>query len=218
MTFKFVRPLFALLLLLSLSACWSSKQARRIFTDQKKQAPFDALIVPGIPHNGESWDDVMKYRVHWAKHLYEQGLARNIIFSGSAVYSPYYEGEVMRRYAVALGLPEEHMFSEINAEHSVENVYYSVLKGKKMGYKTFALATDPYQNYFMQQVYENEIDFLYYLPFDYEIMDTLQFNEPEIELEQCRKEDFVALPEREGRIKRWRGTTGRKIDFDKMRE
>ncbi len=208
----------AIILLSSLSGCWSPKKAKKIYAEQKVEAPFDALIVPGIPHDGKSWDDVMKFRVHWAKYLFEQGLAKNIIFSGSAVYSPYYEGEIMRRYAVALGLPEEHMFAETNAEHSVENVYYSVLKGKKLGFKKFALATDPYQNYFMKKVYKREIGFLYYLPFDYDILGTLEYHEPEIRFELCKKEDFIPLPERESTIKRWRGTTGRKVDFDKMRE
>ncbi len=218
MNFKKYIPLIAFSLLLSVTSCWGPKKAQKIFAHQKQLAPFDALIVPGIPHDGESWDDVMKFRVHWAKYLFEQGLAKNIIFSGSAVYSPYYEGEIMRRYAIALGLPEEHMFAETDAEHSVENIYYSVLKGKKMGYKTFALATDPYQNYFMKKVYKRKIGFLHYLPFDYDILGTLEFTEPEIEFELCKKENFVALPEREGTIKRWRGTTGRKVDFDKMRE
>lgn len=204
--------------MLSLTGCWSAKRAHKIYVEQKALGPFDALIVPGIPHNGESWDDVMKFRVHWAKYLFEQGVAKNIIFSGSAVYSPYYEGEVMRRYAIALGLPKEHMFAETQAEHSVENIYYSVLEGKKLGFKNFALATDPYQNYFMRKVFKRQIDFLYYLPFDFEILDDLEFYEPEIKLEKCKKENFVALPEREGTIKRWRGTTGRKVDFDKMRE
>ena len=208
----------AIILLSSLSGCWSPKKAKKIYAEQKSEAPFDALIVPGIPHDGVSWDTLMQVRVHWAKYLFEQGLAKNIIFSGSAVYSPYYEGEIMRRYAVALGLPKEHMFAETNAEHSVENVYYSVLKGKKLGFKKFALATDPYQNYFMKKVYKREIGFLYYLPFDFDILETLNMIEPEINAEQCKKEDFVALPEREGTIKRWRGTTGRKVDFEKMRE
>jgi hypothetical protein len=214
----YTKPIVFILIALATTACWSPKKARKIFAEQKELGPFDVLIVPGIPHNGDTWDDVMKYRVHWAKYLYEQGLAKNIIFSGSAVYTPYYEGEVMRRYAVALGLPKEHMFAETNAEHSVENVYYSVLMGKSMGYSSFALATDPYQNYFMKKVYKREIDFLYYLPFDYEIMEGLNMTEPDIELEQCKKNNFVPLPEREGTIKRWRGTTGRRVDFDEMKE
>ncbi len=201
-----------------LSGCWSPKKAQKIFAEQKVQGPFDALIVPGIPHDGVSWDTLMQARVHWAKYLYEQGFAKNIIFSGSAVYSPYYEGEIMRKYAIALGLPEAHMFAETNAEHSVENIYYSVIKGKKLGFKNFALATDPYQNFFMKGVYNGRINFLYYLPFDFEILKNLEMKEPSINAESCRKLDFVALPEREGTIKRWRGTTGRKVDFDKMRE
>lgn len=203
---------------LTLMGCWSPKKAKKIYAEQKLEAPFDALIVPGLPYNGSSWDSLMMARVFWAKYLYDQKLATNIIFSGSAVYTPYFEGSIMREYAIALGLPAEHMFAENQAEHSVENVYYSVLMGKKMGFKRFALATDPYQNYFMKSVFKRKIDFLYYLPFEYDIMKTLEMFEPDIDNSSCKQEDFVALPDRESTIKRWRGTTGRIVDFDKMLE
>lgn len=200
------------------AGCWSPKKAKKIFHDQCQQGPFDALIVPGVPFNGENWDTLMMARVHWAKYLFEENLANNIIFSGSAVYTQYYEGAIMREYAIALGLPPENLFAETKAEHSVENVYYSILMGRKLGFEKFALATDPYQNYFMRQVFEDEIDYLYFLPFHYDIMETLEMTSPDIRVTHAVNHEFVPLPEREGFIKRWRGTTGRKVDFDKLKK
>jgi len=50
--------------------------------------------------------------VLWASFLYKQGVIRNIIFSGGAVYTPYYEAKVMGLYAQRLGIPKEHIFYE----------------------------------------------------------------------------------------------------------
>ncbi len=95
--------------------------------------------------NGK-WDRVMMGRIYWAKFLYEKGIAKNIIFSGSAVYSPYYEAEIMRLYAIELGIPKENIFAETKAEHSTENAYYSYKYGKKLGFNKMALASDPFQS------------------------------------------------------------------------
>jgi len=50
-------------------------------------------------------------------------LPRNIIFSGSAVSSPYVEGVAMKIIADTLGI-RRPTFSETKAEHSTENAYY----------------------------------------------------------------------------------------------
>jgi len=38
--------------------------------------PFDAIIVPGVPYDGENWSGTMKIRVHWSKYLYDQGYTK----------------------------------------------------------------------------------------------------------------------------------------------
>ena len=109
-------------------------------------APYDALIVPGIPFENGNWSFLMKSRVMWSVFLYRQGYAKNLIYSGSAVYSPYVEAKVMAMYAEKMGVPKEHIFVEVNAEHSTENVYYSSLIAKKNGFRKIALATDKFQS------------------------------------------------------------------------
>ena len=90
-----------------------------------KRKPFDVIIVPGIPFRDGEWDVIMKSRVLWSKKLYEEGAAKHIIYSGSAVYTPYIESEIMRKYALALGIPDSVIFLEKDAFHGVENLYYS---------------------------------------------------------------------------------------------
>ena len=96
--------------------------------------PADVIIVPGVQYAGNKWSMVMKWRVYWSAWLYKKGLAKNIIYSGGAVYSPYTEAKIMAMYAEKLGVPAEHIFLETKAEHSTENLYYSFQLAKQKGF------------------------------------------------------------------------------------
>ena len=69
-----------------------------------------------------------------------------MIYSGSAVHTPYLEGRIMAIFAIALGIPDKHVFSETKAEHSTENLMYSYRMAVKSGFKKIAVATDPFQS------------------------------------------------------------------------
>src|SRR5688572_23800179 len=117
------------------TSCTFSKYALKSYEAAKKQKPYDVIIVPGIKYEGKNTASVMKMRLYWAKHLYDSGYCKNIIFSGSAVYTPYIEGIVMKVMADSLGVPEDKIFSETKAEHSTENAYYSWRMAKELGFK-----------------------------------------------------------------------------------
>ena len=202
-------------LLLSACACtYSSKTQKRLYRQIESQQ-FDAIIVPGVPFENNQWDRIMKGRVYWSKYLYDKGIAKNIIYSGAAVYSPYYEGKIMALYAEALGIPKEHIFSEIKAEHSTENIYYSCKLAKKLGFNRIALASDPFQTKLLRKYVRKKIDpSIPVIPF---VVDTLKLIEPgmidpSIDYQQAFKQDFISLKQREGFWKRWRGTRGKNVD------
>lgn len=210
--------LISSLLIFTLSGCWGQKKARKIYSENVEKAPFDAIIVPGIPYNGEHWDTVMMIRVYWAKYLYDQGITKHIIFSGSAVYTKYYESKVMKKYARALGIPDAVIYTDTLAEHSTENVYYSLLQAYNLGFDKIALATDPYQSYFMRKVFKKrKVKSLDYLPMDYDILEPLAKPEPMIDASSAIKQNFVPLTERESNRERWRGTMGKNVDFTKLK-
>lgn len=100
----------------------------------------------------------MKGRVYWAKYLYDKGITRNILFSGSSVYSPYYEGKIMALYAAALGIPKEHIFTETRAEHSTENAYYGYKRALQLGFTHIALASDPFQSKLLKGFIRRKVD------------------------------------------------------------
>ncbi|HEY4154109.1 MAG TPA: YdcF family protein, partial [Puia sp.] len=118
-----------------LSCSYSSKATKKLYQQALDKQPYDAIIVPGVPFEIGQWSRVMKGRIYWSKFLFDRGITRNIIYSGSAVYTPYIEADIMAGYAIALGIPKEHVFRETHAEHSTENVYYSYKLARSLGFK-----------------------------------------------------------------------------------
>ena len=184
------------------------------FLKNHSDKPFDAIIVPGIPYNGRKWDMIMKGRIYWAKYLYEKGIARNIIFSGAAVHTPWVESNIMKLYALAIGIPGEHIFTEEKAEHSTENVYFSFRQARQMGFNTIALASDPFQSkllrrYVSKCVSENIV----LLPIVYSVLRKMDHRmiDPPIDADQAKVSDFKPLKEREAFRQRFRGTRGKNI-------
>jgi hypothetical protein len=212
---RFINWSFISCLILSFNGCiYSSKMQHSLFRSiENKQ--FDVIIVPGSPFENALWDRSMKGRVYWAKYLYDKGIAKNIIFSGAAVYSPYYEGKIMALYAAALGIPAEHIYTEIKAEHSTENIYYSYKLAKKLGFNRIALASDPFQTKMLRKYIRKKVSAdVPVIPF---VVDTLKIIEPgmidpPIDYQQAFKKDFIPLTKRENVWKRWRGTRGKNVD------
>ena len=173
---------------------------------------YDMIIIPGLPlEDSLVWSRIMRGRVYWSKFLYDKGIAKNIMYSGGAVHSPYYEAIVMALYAEAIGVPKEHIFTELKAEHSTENLYYSYKKSKQLGYKTIAIASDPFQTKQLRSYAHLRLSRdIGILPF---VIDTMRMIEPQmrnpvIDYKLAFKKDFVSLKQRQSGWKRFKGTMG----------
>ncbi len=185
--------------------------AKRTYLEAKKDKPYDVIIVPGSPYKYGSVSNIMKMRVFWAKHLYDSGYAKNIIFSGSSVYSPYVEGIVMKLMADSLGIPPEHTFAETKAEHSTENVYYSWKMAQSLGFKSIALATDPYQNAMLKKFKAKFCPDVKSLPVIFGKMDFKSKSLPKIDSTSAYVKNFVSINKRETFWERLRGTKGKRV-------
>lgn len=207
--------LAVLTLLAILPSCSFSTRTAKKLLDKASAETYDLIVVPGVPFENGNWNRVMKGRVYWSKYLYDRGIAKNIMYSGAAVYSPYVEAEIMALYAQALGIPTEHIFTETTAEHSTENIFYSYQKAKQLGFQKIALASDPFQTKLLQRFVRKRVSpEIALIPF---VMDTLQALEPTmidpvIDYEQAFVKDFVSLLERENFWQRWKGTQGKNIN------
>jgi hypothetical protein len=147
--------------------------------------------------------------------LYDQGIAKNVMYTGSAVYSPYCEAEIMALYGAELGIPNEHIFTETKAEHSTENVYYSYKKAKKLGFNKIALATDPFQAKMLRSFIEKKMEAnIALIPIVFDTLNAMtpSMYDPKIEYEKALVENFVSITEREGFWKRLKGTRGLNMD------
>jgi len=181
-----------------------------------KETTYDVIIVPGVPYNDDFWTDVLLGRIYWSHYLYKNGITKNIIYSGSAVYTPYIESEIMAMYGEKLGIPGSDIFTETKAEHSVENVYYSYNLARELGFKKIALATDPFQSRMVKRPTKRmdvDIDFI---PFSVKMLDTVNMEALKnmtIDSQNAYVRDFISLEERKNFFQRLKGTLGRNIDF-----
>ncbi len=148
------KPVIILMLLgigLLLTSFGLKEQVAKSRKKHFSKAPYDVIIVPGYPYYETNAPyPLLTCRMHWAKALYDSGIARNIIFSGGAIHTPYTEARVMKIISDTMGIPQNHVFLEEKAPHSWQNVTYGAKLAHKLGFKKIAIATDPYQFAYMR--------------------------------------------------------------------
>lgn len=176
---------------------------------------YDVIIVPGVPFLEPKWDQTMQMRVSWAVHLYNNGRTKKIIMTGSAVYSPYVEAQIMKLYAIELGVPTDDIIVEDKAQHSTENIWYSYKLAKLLGYEKIALATDPFQTKMTYGFGKKCLKDLKYLPVLFDTLQTLPHNDPIINYQPYKIENFIPITETQSFWYRLRGTMGKHINFKK---
>lgn len=174
---------------------------------------YDAVIVPGVPFLEPKWDRTMQMRVMWAIHLYKNGSTKKIIMSGSSVYSPYVEAQIMKLYAIGFGVPEEDIIIEDKAQHSTENVWYGYKLAKSLGHEKVALCTDPFQTRMTYRFGKRRLKDLKYLPVIFDTLKTLPHIDPEINYHPHKIENFTPITETQSFWYRLRGTMGKHINF-----
>jgi uncharacterized SAM-binding protein YcdF (DUF218 family) len=181
---------------------------------------YDIIVVPGVPFENGKWSSTMKGRVYWSKYLYDIGIAKNVMYSGSAVYTPYNEAEIMALYAERIGIPVANIYTEKRAEHSTENIFYSYRKARKLGYESIALASDPFQTKMLKTFARKKVSpDVGLIPIVYDTLRAMEsgMTDPEIDHQKAFKKDFVPLPHRENFFERFRGTRGANIDTSAYR-
>lgn len=214
MRFFSVSLLMALMLLASSCLLFKpspGKMTRRALAAHKQ---YDVIIVPGIQFIEPAWDRVLQMRLIWAKHLYDRGLAKNIITSGSSVYTPYVEAQIMAEYLVAMGVPRERIILEEKAEHSTENLWYGYKLAKKKGFTSIALCSDPFQSKmlwrFAKRKTKKEVKFL---PVILDTLRRLPHDTPVVDYKSFKIQNFVPITQRYSKWQRLKGTIGWNIKY-----
>jgi hypothetical protein len=178
-----------------------------------KDGPYDVIIVPGFPYRKNRGAGlILRMRIRWAHHLISKGIAKNVIFSGGAVYTPYIESQIMALHASELGIPADHIFCETNAEHSTENIVYSYQLARELGFKKIAIATGPFQSAFLSKYVDEHS-----LPVSFVSITKISGGKigksafTSIDPSSAYVKDFASLKDRESRKERQEGTLGNKI-------
>lgn len=180
---------------------------------KEKMEVYDAVIIPGFPYSPEGkMNAIYRMRLAWAYELYSTGRTKHIILSGGAVHSPFVEAEIFALYLMKAGIPAEALILERNAEHSMENVFYSMEIAQRHGFEKVAIATDFWQSGMIMTIGKlyghdlAEVDFLpakfsivnrYWKSFEYDIDDQL-----------AMVDTFTPLVDRKDKETRKRGTHG----------
>lgn len=161
------------------------------------KAPFDAVIIPGLPFDTPTPNNLFKARMVWSKSLFDKGLVKNVIYSGSAVHTPYVEGEIMKAIALQMGLPAANVYAEVNAQHTTENVDYGLQLARSLGFQKVAVASDPFQTIFLKHhIAQHQLP-VALLPFALDSFSAFKkYSFPLIDYRQFLVQNFVPLKER----------------------
>ena len=174
---------------------------------------YDAVIIPGFPfHPDGKMNAIYRLRLAWAYELYLTGRTQHIILSGGAVHSPYVEAEIFALYLMEKGIPAEALILERNAEHSMENVFYSMEIAEKYGFEKVAVATDMWQSgmiQFIAKLEGHDMSNVDFLPAKFSIVNRYWKSfELDIDHQLAFRDEFTPLVERKSKEVRRRGTHG----------
>lgn len=201
------RLIISLLAIALLGMSFSNVQAK----DAGKT--YDAIIIPGFPFDPDGkMSAVYRMRLAWAYELYQQGRAGHIILSGGAVHTPYVEADIFALYLMKMGIPAEALILERKAEHSMENVFYSMEIAEKYGFESVAVATDMWQSGMIQMianVHGHDLSKVDFVPARFSIVNRYWKSfEFDIDHELAYREEFIPLVERKDKETRKQGTKG----------
>lgn len=115
-------------LALALGGC-AGVVSRPLLLLEEPLRPAQAIVVlgygPPVEKDGTPKPELRR-RVQQGVKLYQQGLAPVLVMTGGNTYADYYEAEVMRDLAAAMGVPEDALRQERNAMDTITNARNSV--------------------------------------------------------------------------------------------
>ena len=103
----------------------------------------DAIVLLGCPSNADgSPSPSQQVRVQLGLELRAAGVAQDFIVSGAAVHNQWVEAQSLHDQLVAAGVAEEHIFLDLKANHTDENLYYSSHIMDAHGWRSAVVVSD----------------------------------------------------------------------------
>lgn len=105
---------------------------------------FDTLIVLGYPANPDGTPSPeQRERVLEGVREYKAGVAPNIIMTGAAAHNQYVEADVMAQLARDQGVPASAILEDVQAQNTIQNIYYSARIMHDHGWKSAEIISSP---------------------------------------------------------------------------
>jgi uncharacterized SAM-binding protein YcdF (DUF218 family) len=136
----------AVLVTIGLIAAWYGFLMARVnaYASISDSSPADAAIVMGAAVWGSRPSPVFAERINHGIDLYRQGRVQALIFTGGVGrWDRLAEGEVAAAYALARGVPAEHVFYETVSTVTQENVEQAARIVEQQGFARVLMVSDP---------------------------------------------------------------------------
>lgn len=129
--------------------------------EQYSNRTFDVIIVLGTPATKDCLPtDIMKQRVGKGVELFKLGLGPRIIFTGGKAANDCVEANVMKEYAMSLGVPSNHILIEPQSKNTYQNAYYSVEIMRDLNMHSAAIVTSKFHATRANHIFSNyDIDY-----------------------------------------------------------
>lgn len=107
-----------------------------------EQDSYDCAVVCGCRADEEGRPtEILKSRVEKAVDLWRNQKVRYLLLSGGAVHNAHVEAEVMKAYAMELGVPEAYIVEEKQAVSTYHNLKYAAEIMKSCGFADCVVVT-----------------------------------------------------------------------------
>ncbi len=137
----FLKIPFFVSILLFLFSCNSILKNVDFKKENYKKA--DVIVILGYTIDKDGTPSfIQDNRVAAGVYLYKKGYADKIILTGGNPVKGKSEAELMKKYAVELGVKKRDIILEIKADSTWENAEHSIDICKKHGFKSFILVSD----------------------------------------------------------------------------
>ena len=139
----------ALVVLVALGSLFVNLWLRVSAQAQKDEARrADVIIILGCAvWPGERPSPSLEARVQHGIVLYQRGMADYIVLSGAVGRYPPAEAEVMRRLAVAQGVPEQSLILDTESRSTIESIQRAGSTMQEHDWNTAIIVSDPFHIY-----------------------------------------------------------------------
>ena len=142
-----IAGILGVILILGINFHMKSSVSERVYNENRTIdfEKVDCILVlgAGIRNNGEP-SPALKDRLTRSIELYNQGVSDRILMSGDHGRKSYDEVNTMKRYAVNMGVPAEHIFMD----HAGFSTYESIYRARDIfQVKTVAIVSQPFHEY-----------------------------------------------------------------------